>query len=1204
MSWLKLCFLKSAFISILLLLCMGVHGQSNEGTDFWVAYTGHVDGTNSRLTLFITSKVDASVNITIGGVPYAGGPVSVQANQSVPVYIDPNFYTNVYVAQTDGTAINHGIHVTATAPIIVYSHISRSARSAATLVLPTKTLGNEYYAMAYNQMASGGGEVRVSEFTVLGVEDNTIVEITLPSGVNSTSDALHIAGSTYQITLNTGDVYQFQSTVDVTGVKIRTIGTCKPVAVFSGSTKSGFCDSPITSNSGTGQDNLYQQLFPITAWGKNYITAPFYNALHGVQDIIRIFVATDNTTISLNGKTGGNVYGLNLSNPYARGSIISFATSEPVNIVSSEPISVAQVQVSESCNPANSVNNPVYPGDPEMTILNPIEQTLTDITVYSAISVPAAPTSITKHYINVILKTADIPNFKLDNSTVQASNFTPINSEYSYLIADVTLSSQSNPTHRIQSTGGFVAIAYGYGHYESYAYLAGASVKNLTQFVSLNDPFSGTDLADGCTAQSLDPEITLPYTTTEIIWDLDNGGPIVSKAYAAPSATIVLADGTPIYKYKYGSAIIYATPGTKNINAKPLNPILGPCGQYDEIKKSFEIYALPIASFSTTAPTCLGGSTVFTNTSTISSGKIISWIWDFADGTTPVVKSDASAVSHIYALAGDYQPKLTVVSDRNCNSPVSSQTVHISALPVAQFTYSTPNCETNVIHFINQSVSAEGTINTYNWDFGDGSNSTESDPNHIFTTAGSYLVKLFVKNDLGCTSLVYSQNIVINALPKVDFKIPDICLDDPQAVFENLSTAADGSVVNLTYAWDFGDSYASVANPNTSTLRNPSHRFTQEGDYIIQLRVTTVEGCSFAITKNFRVNGVNPVADFEVINKDNLCANVPVSFKNKSYVNGFGQITRLEWYFDYLNQPGVFLADENPTSGQLYTHNYTEFNPPPAAKNFTVRLLAYSGGVCVMEAIQVITLKAVPEVTFNLVSEICEEISPFQINPTEKHAFAGNFQFSGPGVNSTGLFSPRLAGVGTHTITCFFNATNGCSDSYSSQITVYRTPTVNAGRDTVILAGGTAQLRSIATGSSLVYRWSPSTGLDYSDIPNPIASPSVDTRYTLLVSSDKGCVAADDIFVKVLQMPEVPSAFTPNGDGKNDVWNIKYLESYEHATVEIFNRYGQKVFSSLGYKAPWDGTQNGVELPVATYYYIITPGNGRKPIVGSLTIIR
>ena len=87
-------------------------------------------------------------------------------------------------------------------------------------------------------------------------------------------------------------------------------------------------------------------------------------------------------------------------------------------------------------------------------------------------------------------------------------------------------------------------------------------------------------------------------------------------------------------------------------------------------------------------------------------------------------------------------------------------------------------------------------------------------------------------------------------------------------------------------------------------------------------------------------------------------------------------------------------------------------------------------------------------------------------------------------------------------------------------------------------------------------------------------------------------------------MPEIPNAFSPNGDGINDSWRINYLESYPGAVIEVFNRYGQIVYHSIGYDTYWDGTYNGKTLPIGTYYYIINPKNGRNIISGSVTIIK
>jgi len=84
-----------------------------------------------------------------------------------------------------------------------------------------------------------------------------------------------------------------------------------------------------------------------------------------------------------------------------------------------------------------------------------------------------------------------------------------------------------------------------------------------------------------------------------------------------------------------------------------------------------------------------------------------------------------------------------------------------------------------------------------------------------------------------------------------------------------------------------------------------------------------------------------------------------------------------------------------------------------------------------------------------------------------------------------------------------------------------------------------------------------------------------------------------------------PNTFTPNGDGINDTWLIKNLWAYKDCTVDIFNRNGQKVYTSTGYsQIGWDGRYNGADLPVGVYYYIINPKHGQKVLSGYVAIIR
>ena len=304
---------------------------SNKGTDFWVAYAGHIDGLVSRMTLFLSSDVNTTYQVKSGGVTIASG--SITANIVTPVFIDPNQY-DVYIASSDVKEVNKGISVTTGEPISLYCVISNNARTGSTLVLPTSALEQEYYV--FSQQNTGGSNTPpYSEFTIVGVKDGTILEIT-PTQTNR--NGTRQANSTFQITLNKGDVYQYQATNDLTGTLIKAITGCTPIAVFSGTTWSAYCEQG-SSRTPSGGDNLYQQLFPVTAWGKNFVSAPFYNTLNGNTDIIKIIVSEDNTTITVNGSTT-NANGTTLSNPYKKGSVITFYTKLASIIKASSPIAV------------------------------------------------------------------------------------------------------------------------------------------------------------------------------------------------------------------------------------------------------------------------------------------------------------------------------------------------------------------------------------------------------------------------------------------------------------------------------------------------------------------------------------------------------------------------------------------------------------------------------------------------------------------------------------------------------------------------------------------------------------------------------------------------------------------------------------------------------------------------------------------------
>ena len=161
------------------------------------------------------------------------------------------------------------------------------------------------------------------------------------------------------------------------------------------------------------------------------------------------------------------------------------------------------------------------------------------------------------------------------------------------------------------------------------------------------------------------------------------------------------------------------------------------------------------------------------------------------------------------------------------------------------------------------------------------------------------------------------------------------------------------------------------------------------------------------------------------------------------------------------------------------------------------------------------------------------------------------------------------------------------------QVTISQDLTIEEGKPVQLIAGGGAS-----------YAWYPQTGLSDPSAANPVARPQETTTYTVTINTKEGCAVVKQVTITVLSRIIAANVLTPNGDGFNDNFEIKNIELYPDCQVEIYTRWGEKVFESKGYKEAWNGTKNGNALPVAAYYYIIRLNKNDKPISGSVTIVK
>lgn len=182
-----------------------------------------------------------------------------------------------------------------------------------------------------------------------------------------------------------------------------------------------------------------------------------------------------------------------------------------------------------------------------------------------------------------------------------------------------------------------------------------------------------------------------------------------------------------------------------------------------------------------------------------------------------------------------------------------------------------------------------------------------------------------------------------------------------------------------------------------------------------------------------------------------------------------------------------------------------------------------------------------------------------------------------------------------------------CFDTDTVEVNLFTLPPVDAGSNVIVPVYSSVTIGGNPTSISAVsVTWSPAQYLDNANSFNPIASNTVNVIYTVTVTDLNGCIESGTVAVELFPELNISNGFTPNGDGKNDTWIIDYIEQFPNNTVEIFNRWGDIIFSSTGYSTPFDGKYKGSDLPVGTYYYVIKlnhPGYP-KPITGPITIFR
>jgi len=1033
------------FIAILFSFSTGLQAQdfSNKGKEFWIPYSYHVGmsggvGSNVAMTLYITSDVTTTYTVEIyGGANLQAG--TINAGQVVTCVV-PN--TNFINAA--GIFNNKTVRVLAEKPVVVYSYITQSAVSGATVCLPTNVLGNEYYSMNYTQVSNSANAN--SYFTIIAVEDNTTVEIT-PAAATTNGWA---AGSVNTITLNKGQIYQVLGTVnntpssglysgvDLTGSKIRSVSTgtssCKRIAVFSGAGKMKI--GTTCSGGANSSDNLYQQLYPAGSWGRDYLTVPSYNR---PINFYRVMKKDPATNVYLNGT-------LIPASSFVNNRYYEFTGNTPNRVTADQPVSVSQYFTTANCS-----SNP-NPYDPDMIVLNPVEQNISKVTLVSSNLVAASP----QHHIHVVMPTGGtgISSFRIDNNPIPASSWVvhPQNPAYAYAyLANVT-----QGYHTLKSDSGFNAMAYGYANAESYGYSAGANVKDLYQYISLETPNSSVNFPATCANTPFYLSMTFPYQPTTINWVFGAalnalGIADVSLTNPTPTSTLIV-NGRTLYVYKLPTQYTVTASNIYPIKVLATNPTPDGCGGEQEINFDLEVLNRPTAGF-TFSGICANNTTQFTDASNTGIRPIGSVNWTFGTlGTSTQLNP-----TYTFPSAGTYPVTYSLITDIGCRSDTITQNVTINPLPTATVTGTITTCINSPQPSITFTGAGATPPYTFTYNINGGATqtiSTTGTASSVTVQAPTNVLGTFVYNLINVAESstgLCSQNqtgaatITINTNPTASIGgTLSVCKDatPPQITF----TGGDGTApYTFTYNINGGASQtvSTVAPSNIATVDVPTGTV---GTYTYNLvGVVDVNNtvCSGSPTGNATIT-VNPLPTATIAGTDTVCLNStppPVTFTG---ANGTAPYT-----FNYKINGGA-LQSVTTTSG-----NSVVVNAPTAAVGvFVYELISVtdaSSTTCtqLQNGTATITVFPTPSATLNGTTAVCVNATSPQLT------------FTGADGDAAFTFTYTINGGATQTVT----TTSGNSVSITA-------PTTSAGTFTYSLLTVTdangATCAQNATGNAII----------------------------------------------------------------------------------------------------------------------------------------
>jgi gliding motility-associated-like protein len=700
---------------------------------------------------------------------------------------------------------------------------------------------------------------------------------------------------------------------------------------------------------------------------------------------------------------------------------------------------------------------------------------------------------------------------------------------------------------------------------------------------------------------------------------------------AKVTATSLAISNLPITNYYYdfgdGSTPINATNSavathiynqTGTFIIKHTISVLGNNCALDTIKKQIIITGKMFIDFAL-QNNCLAAtdSAKFSVINNVGNSSIVAYNWNFGDAASGVNNVSTMATpKHFYNVEDSFVVGVNIVDTNGCNGDTTKK-IAIAKIPLLTFPYLPSVCVNGNAVSVDVAKATNGVAAQKIYYTGKGVDSV-GNFNPKQAGEGIHTITFTFITKAGCVNFITQKIKVLPAPKTVIVSRNNVCADSTITLFDN-SSISSGNIVSRS--WNFGDGVTTAINPPFNQYKIT---YTKAQTYTVSLTVTSDSGCVNSDTQAITVQP-KPLAKFG-FNEVVCLPNGVVNFNNLSSVNNSAGTLTYSWNFgDILGAtPNNLNNSSLAHPSHIYASNgnnkvlLTATNSSFGCWDTVSKILQVSNPFYDKPTASFITLK----------DTLCQGVAAVFIDKsTAPGSYIDNriWDFGDNSVpNSTKQVTQNytFAKPGVYDVTLqVFNQKSCPSDTAHKTVYVYPQPKIYSilppnNQITFLQGTHTLQLHPKINDSTFglfTYNWRallPNTGtIQNANSLHPTITTNATNTYKLSITGAANCTTDGLVIVKILGNIIIPNAFSPNGDGINDTWDISNLKEYGAVSVDVFDRYGSKVWSHIGYDdgSKWNGnTPNnaGAPLPVGTYYYIIKPEWGLPPMVGWVIILR